>query len=227
MELEEEPPMSEAASRELRLHRIALAGLAAALAVLLLLGGTGPRSPEELTVSRLTLVDGTGERVALLETADTGPRLVLFDRRARPRLEVAVQNDVPSVTLMQPDGRVRVGLTAEERGAGVAVLDGLGQPRGEIRVVDDHPELFLRDGKGKARVALGATGEAAGLLLYDDQTRPRASFTMEANRARLVLTDPAYANRLVLQSGAPGETGMQFLDPKGAVVWEAREPRTR
>lgn len=218
--------MSEAATRELRLHRLALGGLAAALAALLL-GGAGPRPPEELTLSRLTLVDGTGERVALLETADTGPRLVLFDRQSQPRLEVAVRNDVPSVALMQPDGLVRVGLTAEPRGAGLAVLDAAGRPRGEIRVVDDHPELFLRDERGKARVALGATGQAAGLLLYDEQTRPRATLAMEARTARLVLTDPSHANRLVLQAGAPGETGLQLLDPKGAVLWEAREPRTR
>jgi len=218
--------MSDAAARELRLHRLVLAALSAVLGAALLCGAA-PRDPGELTLSRLTLVDGTGERVAVLETADTGPRLVLFDRQAKPRVEVSVRNDVPSVALMQPDGIVRLGLTAEPRGAGLAVLDAEGRPRGEIRVVDDHPELFLRDERGKARVALGATGRAAGLLLYDDQTRPRATFAMEDKRARLVLTDPAYANRVVLQAGAPAETGLQLLDPKGAVVWESREPRTR
>lgn len=215
--------MTDSMTRELRFHRLALTGLGVAFGVLFLTGAA-PRPPEELTLSRLTLVDGTGERVAVLETADTGPHLVLFDSQARPRLELALRRDVPSVALMQPDGIVRLGLTSEPRGTGIAILDETGRTRTEMRVVDGHPELFLRDARGKARVALGASEKASGLLLYDEQTRPRATFAMEKEDARVVLTDPAYANRVLLQAGPAGHTGLQLLDPAGGVVWEEREP---
>lgn len=211
--------------RELRLHRLAMLALAAAFA-LLMLNGAAPPPPRELTLTRLTLVDGTGERVALLETADTGPHLVLFDRQAKPRLEIALRNDTPSVALMQPNGIVRLGLTAEPRGAGLAVTDDAGQLRGELRVVDGHPELLFRDARGKARLGLGATEKAAGMLLYGEQGRSRATFAIEQDRARLLLTDPSHAGRVLLQAGESGATGLQLLDPQGKVLWEERERRT-
>lgn len=215
--------MSDATARELRLHRLAMLALASVLAAMLL-NGAAPPPPQELTLSRLTMVDGTGERVALLEATDTGPRLVLFDRQAKPRLEVSVRNDSPAIALMQPDGVTRLGLTVQAAGAGLAVMDETGRTRGELRVVERHPEIFLRDAGGKARVGLAATEMASGILLYGDEgSRPRATFALEQNRARLLLTDPSYAGRVLVQAGEAGASGLRLLDPHGKVLWEERE----
>lgn len=209
-------------SRELRLHRWALAGMAALLGFLLL-SGAAPKPPREVSLERLALVDASGRKVAVLESAEAGPQLVLFDRQDRPRLEVALRGDVPAVTLRQADGTVRLGLTSEPRGTGLAVLDEAGRPRTEMRVVDGHPEVFLRDERGRARVGLTASTKNSGMLLYDEKTRPRATFGLSGEEARLVLKDPQEAQRVVLQAGPPGRTGIQLLDPRERPVWEERE----
>lgn len=173
---------------------------------------------------RLVLVDADGGAVAVLEAASGSVRFVAPAGGPARAIELSLAPEGPSLRLRDDAGRVRVSMTAERRGSGVAILDERDRLRAELRTIQGNAELLLRDEQGRARVGAGTAGEAAGLVLYDTEAQARATLELARGRARLLLADAERVGRILLQAGAPGETGMQLRDPEGRPRWQEVEP---
>lgn len=107
-------------------------------------------------------------------------------------MRLALGKDAVSMHMLDPGGKVRLALGAEEKGGGVSLFDGRQGLRTELRILKDTPGLYVRDEKQTVRVAVGMSPDGAGMYLADAAGNPRGEWNcMENDTIRFILRDKA------------------------------------
>lgn len=173
----------------------------------------------------LTLWDVSGHPRIRLDASAPEPYLSLNAEDGRERMRLALGKDAVSMHMLDPEGKVRLALGAEEKGGGVSLFDTRQGLRTELRILKDTPGLYVRDEKQTVRVAVGMSPDGAGMYLADGAGNPRGEWNcMENDTIRFILRDKAEkplvamavdkANRaMVLFEAAAEGKGWKFPAP--------------
>jgi hypothetical protein len=195
-----------------RWRRVAL-GSWLAIAALLLLGQSAPRSApgggRVLEAERFVLRDARGRAGATLGwEADGAPRLAVHDPAGHPRAVMTVgAGGAPGLTLLDPDGATaRAALVVGPDGApGFALFDPAGKPRLAVA-------LFHKSTPGRPT---GATEPAPAIVAYDGAGVVRVTFGIRELDAGLELADSRGTARTVLRVQPDGTPDVVLRDHVG------------
>lgn len=203
--------------------------------------------PQELKVSRLTLVDshGTTRAELTMTPASNLPVLRMLDAAGRVRVVVTDEH----ISLLDQHGKQRVDLScsADPR---IELRNSNGTPVGvwthdedgvllTLARADTSPAVALLESglqlfdQKRRRVDL-STGKSSGLQLFDVDGRVRSQVVVEDNQPSISLFDAAGQNRATLGrvTGTTStgvkiempESSLILRDPRGQVVFNALEP---
>ncbi len=161
----------ERVEREIRRWRILGSVALATLVILVLLGATSQKVPEEIRARRFVLEDERGKVLALLGRVtlphdvfpqlpgkrDLTPALVLFDAEKRVRALLGVDGGGDAdLTLYAGKDKSRASLKVFPSGTAAFYLAGRdGIDRAWFEVSGDNPALVFRDASKRQRLVLG------------------------------------------------------------------------
>jgi hypothetical protein len=199
--------------RDSRRWRRVAVGSWLAIAALLLLGQSAPRSAPSggrvVEAERFVLRDARGRAGATLGwEADGAPRLAVHDPAGHPRAVMTVgTGGAPGLTLLDPDGATaRAALVVGPDGApGFALFDPAGKPRLAVA-------LFHKSAPGRPT---GATEPAPAIVAYDAAGVVRATFGIRELDAGLELADSRGTARTVLRVQPDGTPDVVLRDHVG------------
>lgn len=107
-------------------------------------GQTNVSTSQVIQAQRFELVNGQGEVVGVLASADDGPGLRLYGSDGKVRLAVALEEDGPAFTLLAADEKPKVRLNLGNDGhPGLSLIDTAGKTRYDLRLREDERPCML------------------------------------------------------------------------------------
>lgn len=200
---------------------------------------------EGVTARGFCLVDGEGNRRALLGNTENGAGLQLYDDKGKARAELIVLGEGLALTLSDEEGKVRVSLGVAEGGPILSLQDKTdnasavllcGDKGPALRLCDEmgiarvhvllhtglgQAALWLHDEKGNMRVTLTDSKAGPCLVLFDEKGQSRAAFGFTVEGSNLTLQDEHGNTRAILIGPADGAALLAMLDEKGNMNWHA------
>jgi hypothetical protein len=172
--------------RENRRWRQCGAGVAGAVLLLVLAGGSFIDNPRVIDAAGFVVRDANGKAKASLALDSLGmPELRFFDQNGRLRLWSGVALDgSPSLTLLDDVGKSAIGLVVKsDQSPGLVALDKDGKVRAELSISKGVlPALSFKDPEGNIRISLGQDSKDSAVLnINDPQGRPRCTLEVDKN----------------------------------------------
>ncbi|MCS7242983.1 MAG: hypothetical protein N2205_01880 [Candidatus Caldatribacterium sp.] len=106
------------------------------------------RWSREVVAERFVLVDGKGNRRAVLFSGPEGPVLTFLGENGRTRVALLSEGDLAGITFCDQHGVPRVGIALVENVAGIAFGDQEGILRMGIALTEKDPVISFYDSQG-------------------------------------------------------------------------------
>ncbi len=184
-------------------------------------GCSRPRQQfEEVRASRFVLVDDAGqERGDLAVTSDGAARLRIEGAANDLSVWVGVNENGPSVAILDEAGKVAVEMTVFKGDRIIALRDSERIRVGLRAWQNGSATVTLWDQSGKKRAQLESADEVAGFVTFDPQGVVRGSFGVaDPGLPSNVLYDEAGRPRLGLVFESDGSARLFVLDENGNTV---------
>ena len=193
---------ARAARRSRRWRGACLAALLACGGLFLMTPAKGQDKGGAVVVgSRFVLQGADGKTKAELKLGDNGtPHLVFYDKASKPRLLLSVTgSDAPTLSMLSPDGDVRVAF-------------GLGGD-------GTSSSLAFQDGKGKKRLGLTCSSAGVpGLIMSAEAEQTRLGLGVAGNGSpNLSLKKADGGHSIILSSTTKGVPALLFYGDDGKV----------
>jgi hypothetical protein len=145
-------------------------------------------------------------------------RFSLVDGDGKVRVGLVVSENVPIFAMFDENGNRQIGLGVDKNGPGLNLFDTNGKLRTGLTISKGVPSLDLFDENGKQRARLGSK-DGAGLVLYDNNGKMRAGLAVLNNIPSLDLFDTN--DKLLAQLGVneKGQPGLSVYDKSSMSAW--------
>ena len=144
---------------------------------------------KEIRASSFLLVDENGKPRAELSVYKNGPSLVLADENFNPRAMLYVDKNVPRLELLDENNKPRAEFTTGKDGPVLRLRDENENVRAALTLFKNDPMLMMLDENKKAHVKIYSDKDGAGLSVLDENGNPRSVLGVYQNHPGLMLSD--------------------------------------
>lgn len=149
------------------------------------------------------LRNANGQRQATLDSAESGPKLTLYDPHGKMRIMLTIGSNGPVLGFFNDEGALRVSVGALKESAVVQLHDDQGKPRVVMDLTRGEASFSHLKGDGMQRAAFRSNDEGPGLSFYDEATNTRLTLGLQED----------------------GEPILAFLDAAGKLVFFPYNPK--